>query len=96
MLACVEPAEGQHFGALEQAVTAHASALSGCICVLLGWDPARQRLIRRLRGLGVPVLVLVLSDPGVGDTLPHGPMADVPHMLHRLEVGQVQEGLRRL
>jgi len=96
VLACVEPAEGQPFGALEQAVMAHASALSGCICVLLAWDEARQRLIRRMRGLGVPVLVLVLSETGAGDELPHGPMADVPHMLHRLQVGQVQEGLRRL
>ncbi len=96
VLACVEPAREMQFGVLRQAVTAHASEFSGCICVLLGWDTDRRRLVQALRGQGVPVLVLVVTDPGETEQLPLGPMADMPQMLHVLRPGQVQSGLDRL
>ncbi len=96
LLAFVEPVRSQSLRSLEQAVTAHASQLSGCICVLLGWDAERQQLVHALRHHGLPVLVLVITGPDHELPIAHGPMADVPHMLHALQVGQVQTGLDRL
>ena len=95
VLACVEPADGQPFSALLQAVTTHAKELSGCVCVLLKWDEVRQQLVEQVRSWGVPVLVLVLVETGTTE-LPSGPMADAPHMLQALPPGQIQERLSRL
>ena len=39
----------------------HAQALTGCILVLLRMDDQRRRLVQRLRGLGVQLLVLVMA-----------------------------------
>ncbi len=96
VLACVEPTRGQQFQVFEQAVIAHASELSGCICVLLGWDAERRQLVQALRSQGVPVLVLVVAEAGDTGPLPLGPMADMPQMLHVLQPGQVQNGLDRI
>ena len=95
VLACVEPSERQAFSVLVQAVASHAKELSGCVCVLLNWDEERQHLIRQLRNRGTQALVLVLVDEAAAE-LPPGPMADIPHMLHPLPRGRVQERLNRL
>ena len=39
-----------------------AGMLSGCICILLSWNEDRKQFIGHLRGLGVPVHVLVIDD----------------------------------
>ena len=96
VLACVEPVRAQSIRALERSVAAHAAELSGCICVLLGWDADRQRLVRSLRCHGVPVRVLVITEKDDTVPLAPGPMADAPQMLHALQVGQIQQGLDRL
>jgi uncharacterized protein (DUF58 family) len=68
-LACVTPSPVGDFRRLEQALRSRARQLSGCICVLLGWDESRQQLVQRLEGMGTPVLPLVISrDPGAGQT----------------------------
>jgi hypothetical protein len=59
--------------------------LSGCVCVLLGWDDARQELVRHLEALGTPTRVFVVG---------HGATLDrLPGNVHRLEVGRIAEGL---
>jgi hypothetical protein len=73
-----------------------ASLLSGCICVLLSWDEERQELIHLLKALGLPVLVLVITDDEPPQALDPGPMKDDPENLRRLQVGKVMEGLARL
>jgi hypothetical protein len=65
------------------------AALSGCVVVLLGWDEARRGFVRRLSGLGLPVLALAVVEPGTAA------FAD-PGGVRRLEVGRVAQGLAAL
>ena len=64
ILACVGVCQGQPFDSLTHLVTRHLAAVSGCICVLLDWDEARQSLVQRLKSLGIPLMVFVLRDAG--------------------------------
>ncbi len=96
ILASVCPCHAQPFAMLEQLVLNHANAVSGCICVLLAWDEARRRLVEKLKVLGLPVLVLVIRQPGEIQPLDPGPMRDEPDRLHALEIGRIQEQLARL
>jgi hypothetical protein len=70
--------------------------VSGCICVLLAWDEARQRLVKKLKVLGLPVLVLVIQPAGSNEPLAPGPMRDDPERFLALEVGQIEEQLAAL
>jgi uncharacterized protein (DUF58 family) len=85
VLACVAPCRDKPFRTLHHAVIDRHDSLSGCVCVLLAWDDARQELVRQLEALGTPTRVLVVGEPGTLDRLP----GDV----HRLEVGRIAEGL---
>lgn len=96
ILAAVRPCPEPSFGTLEHLVINHASALSGCICVLLAWDDERQRLVEKIKLLGLPVLVVVLRPRGETSPLAPGPMRDTPDRLHALEVGRIEEQLARL
>lgn len=96
ILASVRPCHTQPFDMLEQLVLNHSNAVSGCICVLLAWDETRRQLVRKLRILGLPVLVLVIRQPGETQPLDPGPMRDEPGRLHALEIGRIQEQLARL
>ena len=70
--------------------------MSGCICVLQRWDEARRKFVGKLKALGVPVMVLVVVRPGEGISGAGGEMRDAPGTLHILEVGKIEEGLRKL
>jgi len=96
ILASVRACQDKPFGALEHLVLGHVGVVSGCICVLLAWDEERRRLVEKLRMLGVPVLVLVVTEAGRGETLEPGPMRDEPDRLRALEAGQIEAGLARL
>ena len=74
----------------------HASSLSGCICVFLTWDEPRRELVRKLKMLGTPLLVLLVVGPGHARNLDPGPMRDEPSHFRVLEVGTVREGLATL
>jgi uncharacterized protein (DUF58 family) len=87
VLAAVELCGGEPFVALEDLVLGHAVALSGCICVLLSWDDRRRGFVDRLRALGLPVLVFVVSHDGPPDTM------SAPSWLHWLTPGRVGEQL---
>lgn len=95
ILASVQPTNTP-FDVLDDLVVNHASLVSGCICVLLAWDEARQRLVEKLKVLGLPVLVLVIRPAGENKPLAPGPMRDDPERLLALEVGQVEEQLAKL
>ena len=85
----------KHFNRLEELVLNHASRVSGCICVLVNWDNARQELIRKLRLLGIPLLVLLIVEAGGARKIDAGPMRDDPQNFRILEVGTIEEGLAR-
>ena len=93
ILASVRPCHEQPFDSLEHLVSNHASAVSGCICVLLAWDEERRRLVEKLKSLRLPVLVLVIRQPGETEPLEPGPMRDAPERLHALEIGRIEEQL---
>jgi len=85
VLACVAPCLDKPFRSLQHAVIDRLDSLSGCVCVLLGWDDARQELVRQLEALGTPTRVLVVGARGTVDRL--------PAYVHGLEVGRIAEGL---
>lgn len=96
ILAAVQNCADRPFAALEHLVLNHAARVSGCICVLQRWDAPRQSLVKKLRALNVPLLVLVVVPPGGKISPAGGPLADAPESLHALEIGKVGEGLRGL
>lgn len=96
ILASVTPCTHRTFSALSALAIERASLLSGCICIMLAWDEERQRLVEYLKGLGLPVLVLVVSEGDASAPLEPGPMGDNPENLHRLLAGNIEEGLAGL
>ena len=96
ILASVKHCADKKFGVLEHLVLNHVSVVSGCICVLQRWDAARRKFIEKLKELGVPLLVLIIVPPGGGISGAGGELVDAPGTLHVLEVGKVEEGLRKL
>ncbi len=96
ILASVSVCVSERFQSLERLVLNHLGAVSGCICVLLAWDEERQNFVKKIRLLGVPLLVLVVRAPGDGQVLEPGPMRDEPHRFHTLEAGRIEEGLAKL
>ena len=97
ILAGVRPCSEEEFSALERLVLNHAKSVAGCICVLMAWDKERQDFIQRLKGYGMPVLVLVIrASSQTAKALDPGPMSDEPERFQVLEVGQIEQGLARL
>jgi len=97
ILACVAACNDKSFSILSPMVVRHAPLLSGCICILLNWDEERKTVVRHLKAMGVPVMVMVIIDKAshwpVEDP---GPMKDDPKNFHVLEAGRIQEGLAGL
>jgi uncharacterized protein (DUF58 family) len=87
VLAGVQPCRDKPFALLGAAVLARRQALTGCICVLLGWDEARAGFIRQLRSHGVATRAIAVC---------REPVRDAPGWLLAVEPGRVQEGLARL
>lgn len=95
ILAVVQPCANKPFQALEQIVLERLGMVSGCVCVLMGWDKPRRELVRKMRASGVPVVTIVLVEPGQG--VEH--ISKTEHGLgpiHVLQVGKVREGLAKL
>ena len=84
------------FHALEELVLNHAALVSGCVCVFLAWDEPRRELVRKLRMLGVPLLVLLVVEPGHARDLDPGPLRDEPQQFRILKVGSVHQELAGL
>ncbi|MBI3326141.1 MAG: DUF58 domain-containing protein [Nitrospinae bacterium] len=96
ILACVLACRDQEFSVLHHLVIERCASLSGCICILLGWDDARQDFIRHLQRLRVPTLVLLITEAGAPDTLPPGPTLGTATRVQRLEIGRIAAGLAHL
>lgn len=95
VLAGVQPCSAQSFSTLHNLVLERAAIVSGCICLFLHWNEARQRLVEQLRMLEVPLLVIVLKPAGGEDPDP-GVMREDPRHFRVIEVGKAQEGLSGL
>ena len=90
VLAEIRPCRDRDFGALHRLVIERHALLSGLVCVLAAWDESRRALVDHVRALGVPSLVLVISETAGLD-------ADLETArVHRLAPGRIAEGLARL
>lgn len=96
ILASVRACADRPFRELQSLVLDHAAIVSGCVCVLLAWDEERRQLVRNLRTLGVPVLVLVLTEAEQSEPLDPGPLEDDPEHFQVLQTGRIEEGLASL
>jgi len=96
LLSTVQPCRGQQVPALRDLVLQHASAVSGCICVLLDWDEARRELVRALTMTGVPMLTLLVATPQNATRFKADPTLARCTNLHILEVGRIAQGLQNL
>ncbi|MDB6108598.1 MAG: conserved repeat protein, partial [Pedosphaera sp.] len=85
ILASVRGCPDQPFRSLDHLVLDHLASVSGCICVLLAWDEERREFVKKIKTLGMPVLVFVIVPSGQGKTLEPGPMRDDPERFHVLE-----------
>lgn len=94
ILGSVQLCTDKEFSALEQLVLDHSIEISGCICVFLSWDAARQRLVQSLQGRQVPLRVFVLAAPG--EVVAPGIMQSQPKNFHVLRTGKIAEGLATL
>lgn len=95
IMASVQNCPDKKFDTLETLVLNHVSLVSGCICVFQRWDEPRQELVRKMRLLGLPLMVLVVIPPGGSKPEP-GAMNDNPGSFHVLEIGHIQEQLARI
>lgn len=95
ILASVQNCPDKKFDTLETLVLNHISLVSGCICVFQRWDEPRQELVRKMRMLGVPLMVLVVIPPGAKQP-EAGVMREAPGSFHVLETGHIQEQLSRI
>lgn len=96
ILASVRPAQEGSFAKLESLVLNHIGNVSGCIFVFLAWDRPRREFIKKIRALGVPMLVLVLAEGGKTILEDADRPEDRPERFAILECGRIEEGLAGL
>lgn len=87
ILAGVQPCRDRPISMLKEAVLAKRLSLTGCICVLLGWDEPRRQLAEALQANGIALRVVAVCEK---------PPADRPPWLLVVEPGRIEEGLVRL
>jgi len=87
VLAGVRPCGDKPFSVLGNAVLARRGTLTGCICILLGWDEERARFLRQLQAHAIAFRAIAVT---------RGPVANAPAWLLVVEPGKVQEGLGKL
>ena len=96
ILASVETCPGKPFDDLDDLVVRHATEVSGCICVFIEWDEARRRLVDKLRGMSVPVMVLLVRENGATPVSMEEVNLGSEDAFLELTVGEIEEGLARL
>jgi uncharacterized protein (DUF58 family) len=96
ILASVRRAQEPGFHKLESLVLNHISNVSGCIFVLLAWDRERSEFVKKVRTLGVPMVVLVVVESGKKALLEAQVGYDRPERFFVLESDKIEEGLAQL
>ena len=93
ILASVRPCTNRPFSTLESLVLRHVEQVSGCICVLLAWDEERRELVKKMRIMGIPLLVLVVTE-AQAPTIEAREMG--PEVFRHIPVGKAAEILAQL
>ncbi len=78
ILACVGPCRANPFDKVAPALAEQLHSTSTVVCILLGWDEARARIVRAAEEAGCETKVIIVGDKAV-DTLGHAeqPMGHV-------------------
>jgi len=85
VLAGVLPSPPAEFAGLARAVLAQRQRLTSCIVVLLAWDDARRAFVNALRGSGLEVRAIVVTEGVVSDK-----------SILVLQPGKIEAGLAKL
>jgi uncharacterized protein (DUF58 family) len=93
ILASVQPCTAKPFDSLENLVLQRLEEVSGAICVFIAWDQQRKDFVKKIRALGIPLLVLVITEPNARDLEAEGLG---PDEFREIEVGKVEEILATL
>ena len=96
ILASVRVCRDKSFDSLKPLVLERAAILSSCICVLLTWDQPRRELVKQLKGMGLPLKILVILPADAPGDLDPEPMEGLGRDLLALRVGRIEEGLAAL
>lgn len=96
ILASVKECQGREFIDLHAKVLERAALLSGCICVFMAWDEPRKALVKSLRSLKLPLLVIIVAQPEQDRNIEPGPMLDDAGHFHVLEIGNIKEAIRKI
>jgi len=96
ILAAVQPCREKPFRALQNLVLQHAREVCGCIAVFLDWDEPRRELVRQLKALDLPVLVLVVVAANQAEKVRTGDAEEATDGFHVLTVGKIAEGLQEI
>lgn len=96
ILAAVQPCTDQPFSKLPPLVFERATLLSGCICVLLSWDEERKSFVRKVETMGVPVIVLVVTEHPISRSIGAASEGWQPRGFINLQTGKIEEGLAQL
>jgi uncharacterized protein (DUF58 family) len=89
ILASVSVCRDKQFSTLPPLVLRRASMLSGCILVLIDWDEERAAFVEKLKGRGLPLAALVVTEKP-------GPEGDRPDGVFWLKPGRIEEDLARI
>jgi uncharacterized protein (DUF58 family) len=95
VLASVAPCREKPFEVLTRSVLDRAAQMSACILVLLEWDAPRQELVASLRGIGIPLKVLVICQEDLPPLQPDL-ISDDPTQIIRVGPGQAAKVLASL
>jgi Protein of unknown function DUF58 len=96
LLASVVPCQHKPFDSIIPVIQTRFSRLSGCICILLTWDNARKALVQQLQSMGIPTMVLVITDRSASHHPAFDCLKNAQSSIHILQLGQIQQGLLKL
>ncbi|MBW2193410.1 MAG: DUF58 domain-containing protein [Deltaproteobacteria bacterium] len=93
ILASVKLCPDKSFNILPPLVMERASMLSSCICIFISWDEERKSFVDQLKAIGVPTLILIISEADTSLGIDTALVKDRSEHFHILEIGSIQKGL---
>lgn len=95
ILASVIACQDKTFDSIIPVVMERITLLSGCICIFLTWDEARQKLVDYLKVMGIHTLVLIILE-NEAESLDTKSLSDNLVTFHILKLGKIQEELMKI
>ena len=78
ILSCMEPNRKEPLTKLETAVMEEIAGIGSAVLLLLKWDDDRRKLVEHMRGFGVQLKIIVISDEA-SSSMPKGPQISHHH-----------------